>query len=470
VKGFTHFLRLGLLMVSLGVVCLRADAQSFGLSVIPASSSVVVNNPLVYAINVTNLTTLVLNDVWITNFFSAPFQYVTSSASQPLVGVFTNSTGVLFDLGPVNNNGIVQVLLTVQPNTVGTFTNSVVVAVPATTITSSTNAVVQVTPMVVFADLGVTLSGPGLPVITNDVMTYGITVTNLGPNAASNVALTNTLPTGVLLKGISPPGQPFTTSGSNMLFNLGTLLVGGTANLLFTVEPTNAGALPFSASVGASGVNDTNTANNFFTTNILVTNYLSGPLGVTTNSSQTYNAQNGLMEQFITVTNDTAGTIAAARVVLNGLTNLLVNAVGTNTGNPFVYYLAPLAAGQSASLLLQYFSPTRLPFAFSNAQLNAFAVPPVVFSAPRPAAVSANLNISRLVQLPNGNMLLEWPAVANQRYTVVYSDNASFSNAMIAPPAIIAPGNRLQWIDYGPPTTVSLPTNVARFYRVFQNP
>ena len=56
---------------------------------------------------------------------------------------------------------------------------------------------------------------------------------------------------------------------------------GGFTNLLFTVEPTNAGVLPFSASVGASGVTDTNTANNFASTNILVTNYLSGPLGVT---------------------------------------------------------------------------------------------------------------------------------------------------------------------------------------------
>ncbi len=462
-KGFTHFLRLGLLMVSLGVVCPRAGAQSFGLSVVPASSSVVVNSSLVYAINITNLTTLGLNDVWVTNFFSAPFQYVTASASPPLVGVFTNSTGVLIDLGPVGMNGIVQVLLTVQPNTVGSFTNSVVVAVPATSIMSSTNAVVQVIPMVVFADLGVTVSGPGLPVITNDLMTYRVTVTNLGPSAAPNVILTNITPPGVV--SISPTNRPATNS-----ISLGTLLVGGSANLLFTVEPTNAGALPFSASVGASGVIDTNTANNFFTTNILVTNYQSGPLGVTTNSGQSYNAQNGLMEQLITVTNDTASTIASARVVLTGLTNLLVNAVGTNSGNRFVYYLAPLAAGESASLLLQYYIPTRSPFAFSNAQLNAFAVPPVVFSAPRPASVSANLNISRIVQLPNGNVLLEWPTVANQRYTVVYSDDASFSNAMIAPPSIIAPANRLQWIDYGPPTTVSVPTNAARFYRVFQNP
>jgi hypothetical protein len=53
---------------------------------------------------------------------------------------------------------------------------------------------------------------------------------------------------------------------------------------------------------------------------------------------------------------------------------------------------------------------------------------------------------------------------------VVYSDNNTFSNALIAPPSIVAPANRVQWIDYGPPTTVSAPTNTSmRFYRVFEN-
>jgi hypothetical protein len=67
--------------------------------------------------------------------------------------------------------------------------------------------------------------------------------------------------------------------------------------------------------------------------------------------------------------------------------------------------------------------------------------------------------------------LIEWQAITNHTYTVVYSDNILFSNAMIAPPSIVAPANEVQWIDYGPPTTVRTPTNSsARFYRVFLNP
>ena len=453
-------------MVSLGVVCPRAGAQQFGLSVVPSANPIFVSNSLTYVITVTNLGAGAVDGV-VTNILPVPSQFVAATNYYQILSTAVYSNSVVFGLGSLLSGNPVQMTVTVLPTAAGSITDTVIVASTDFGATNlfSASVVVQVTNVVIQADLGVTLSGPALPVITNDLMAYGVTVTNLGPNDAPGVMLTNTFPTGVI--SISPTNQ---SGSSNLVFNLGTVTAGGFTNLLFTVEPTNAGFLPFSASVGAPGVTDTNTANNFFTTNIFVTNYLSGPLGVTTNSSQSYNPQNNLVEQFVTVTNNSGSATASVRVVLTGLTNQLVNAVGTNTGSPFVYYLAPLAAGQSGSLLLQYYTPTRSPFAFSNAQLNAFALPPVVFSAPKPAGVSTSLNISRIAPLPNGNVLIEWPTVPGRTYTVVYSDSASFSNALIAPPSITALANRLQWIDYGPPTTVSVPTNGSRLYRVYQNP
>ena len=43
------------------------------------------------------------------------------------------------------------------------------------------------------ADLGVELTGPAQAVIVNDVMTYGVTATNLGPDDAPGVQLINAL-------------------------------------------------------------------------------------------------------------------------------------------------------------------------------------------------------------------------------------------------------------------------------------
>ncbi len=426
-----------------------------------------VSNSLTYTITVSNLG-VGLNDAVVTNILPASSQF--QSATPSGYSLLSNNV-VFFDLGQFLAGNIVQLTVTATPTAVGFITNTVTVASTdfGLTNTVSTNVVIQVTNLVVLADLGVALTGPGQAVITNDLMTYGVAVTNAGPSAAPNVMLTNTLPVGVLLIGVSPASLAYTSAGSNLIFNLGTLVNGGSTNLQFTVEPTNAGVLLFSASVGSSGVTDSNTTNNVASTNIVVTNYLSGPLGITTNSSQIYNPQNGLVEQSITVTNNTNYVADAVRIVVTGLTNRLYNAVGTNNGNPFVYYSANLAAGQSVNLLLQYSASAYFPL--TNGQLQAFAVPLPNWTPPAATATSTNLNISRIVQLANGGMLIEWPSTTNRTYTVVYSDNVSFSNAMIAPPAVVAPANRTQWIDYGPPTTTNLPANTgARFYRVYLNP
>ena len=75
--------------------------------------------------------------------------------------------------------------------------------------------------------------------------------------------------------------------------------------------------------------------------------------------------------------------------------------------------------------------------------MHAYALPSVPgWTPPATTSASTNLNITRIVRLPNGKMLIEWPAITNRTYTVVYSDNVLFSNAMMAPPSIVAPANR----------------------------
>jgi uncharacterized repeat protein (TIGR01451 family) len=444
----------------------KAEAQSFGLSVTNSPNPVVVNNSLTYTISVTNQTGLLLTNFFVTNTLSAPVQFTSASSSYGTNSVFTNSTSLIFSFGQFTNGNVAQMTMTLQPQNAGFLTNSITVSSTQVTNIASTNIVVQV--ITAQADLGVAMAGPNQAVVTNDLMTYGVTVMNFGPSAAPNVVLTNTLPSGVILKSVSP-NQAFSVVASNLIFNLGTLANGGFVNFQFTVEPTNAGVLTFSASVGAAGLLDTNIANNSANTNITVTDYLSGQLIAVTNSAQTINLQNGLTEQSILLSNIGTNSVAASRVVVTGLTNRLFNAAGTNNGNPFVIYNATLGTNQSVNLLLQFFP--RGSFPLTNGQLQALAVPVSSLSPPAASSTSTNLNITRIVQLSDGNMLIEWQAITNRTYTVVYSDNVLFSNAMIAPPSIVAPANEVQWIDYGPPTTVSAPTNSgARFYRVFLNP
>ncbi len=451
----------------------RAEAQAFGLGVTNAPTSLGVSNLLTYSISVTNLSLVLLSDVVVSNVLPASIVLVQVNIGQGTAAYYTNaSTNVLvFDLGAFVYPGIAQMSFTVRPTVAGPLTNTITVAAPGLLIVPvSTNVVNQVTNAVVLtADLGVAMTGPTQAIIVNDLMTYSVAATNYGTNSAPNVTLTNTLPPGVTLKSISPSGQPHTVVSSNLIFNLGTMAVGARTNLQFTVQPANAGVLNFSASIGSSSRIDPNPTNNFASTNITILNYLSGPLFVVTNSPQTINYQNGLTEQSILLSNNVGTNVLAVRVVVTNLTKQLFNSVGVNNGNPYVVLNTELPAGQSVKLLLQ-FSP-RGDFPLANSQLQAFAVPVMDFAPPKPASTSKLLNISHIVPLANGTVLIEFPTVLGKTYTVVYSDNASFSNAAIAPPSFVAPASQSQWIDYGPPTTTSAPTNVSsRFYRVFLNP
>jgi uncharacterized repeat protein (TIGR01451 family) len=455
-----------LFAVGLMAACPRAEAQGFGFSVTGSANSILVSNSLTYTINVTNLTGFTLTDALVTNLLPASVQTLSTTNSQGIATAIGSS--VVFDLEQFLPDQIALLSLTVQPTAAGFITNTVTVTSISVTNTASTNLVVQVTNIVIQADLGVTMTGTAQPVITNDWMTYGATVTNAGPDAANGVMLTNTLPPGVVLLDVSPGNPSYLVVNSNLIFSLGTIASGGATNLQFTVEPTDAGVLPFSVSVGAAGVLDVNASNNIASTNIPIITYPAGTLAALTNSTQTNDLQNGLTEQSILLSNPGTNAVAAARVVVTGLTRQLFNAVGTNGGNPFVTCGTTLAAGQSVNLLLQ-FNPRGI-FPFTNGQLHAFAVPLPNWAPPQAASTSTNVNISRIVKMANGNMLIEFPSTLGRAYTVTYSDNALFSNALIAPPAIVAPANRVQWIDYGPPTTVKAPTNAsARFYKVFLN-
>jgi uncharacterized repeat protein (TIGR01451 family) len=457
------------LAVVLVFIGANADAQSFGFGVTSSASSILVSNALTYTINVTNPAIVPPPEALVSNILPASVQFLSAANTQ---GTFTNyGNTIVFDTGLLFTNA--QLSLTVQPNVAGfitnlitvTATNSVLILLPI-----STNIVTEVTSSILpQADLGVTLTGPAQAVIVNDLMTYGVTATNLGPDDAPGVQLTNTLPPGVILKSVSPKNQPYSVVTSNLIFNLGTLAAGGFTNLLFTVEPTNAGVLNFSAAIGSSAIEDDEPTNDSAGTNIAIINYLSTNLMVSLVTTQQYNPQNGLVEQIIMVTNLGTNAVPAARVVVTGSTNRLFNASGTNDGNPFVVYSTGLDTNQSVNLLLQFLATSYFPLPVS--QLPAFGVPVPNLTPPAASSNSTSLNISRLVPLANGSVLIEFPSLTNRAYTVVYSDNVAFSNAMMAPPSIVATANRLQWIDYGPPTTVNLPVNSSnRFYRVFLNP
>lgn len=473
-KLFARLRELLLVTILLVFAGWRAEGQNLSYSVTSSASSLLVGDTVTISINITNFTGDTLSGLVVTDSLP-PWAYIDGVGLGADAGDEVSSNLEVYNLSSFINGDIFQATLLVIPTQAGLFTNLVTVTTDSLLPAETTNLVINVTNTIIIANLGVTLTPPLQASIVGDYVTYGITVTNGGPDTAPGVMLTNTLPPGVILKGISPTNPTPSTTSSNLIFALGAIGPGNIDTLQITVEPTNAGVLPFSAGVGSASVTNVSyliTATNSF---LSVSNIELGVITAVTNSGQVIDFQNGLEEQSILVsnTNNSYTNVTAVRLVVSGLTKQLYNGVGTNLGNPYVNYTAPsgepLLPGQSVSLLLQY-SP-RGSFSFSNSQLQAYPVPVPNLSPPVTTNSSGKINISGIFKLADGNMLIEFPATTGLTYEVVYSDNVQFSNAMIAPPAIAATANILQWIDYGPPTTVSVPTNSgARFYRVIQNP
>jgi uncharacterized repeat protein (TIGR01451 family) len=315
------------------------------------------------------------------------------------------------------------------------------------------------------ADLAIAIYNTPLDVYTNDYMPYSMFVTNLGPGTVSSVVVTNILPSGFSLIGATPA---YTLTGNTLTFNLGSLTNLAVQKLTVSAKPTSAGSYTISSSVSSTSNTDPNTANNSANFSVNVGIYLSSTLTMSLVSTQFINFQDGLEDQWAQISNGGSSPIASARIVVSGLTTeSLYFAAGTNNGNPFVIYGSTLAPGQSANLLLEFYPYGS--FTFSSSQLHAFATP--LANLTPPSNLGAPMSPSYSVQTSTNTVLIEWPSVVGQRYTVIYSDNPEFANPLFAPPTIVAPANIVQWIDYGPPLTVSAPTNaVPRYYRIYLTP
>lgn len=458
--SFQHKLFAGALaLAGLLSATIHSKAQDFQMAVTASPNPVQISNTLTYTLYVTNTSGFQMVNVFVTNTFSAAVIVTGQSGTIAQQGV-TNGNELVFPINTFPAGYVEQLGITLLPGAAGALTNQItVLALGRPPVT--TNFVTQVsTPS---ADLALTLTNVASGIFAGDTTTIGLTVTNRGPNAASGIILSNTLPASFDLLSVSPTNS-YTFTNGNLAWNIGSLLSGGTTQMLVSVRPTSGGTFSLAARVTAS-TTDTNAANNAVTNSMTVDAILSTNLTVTVLVPQQFNPQTGLMEELVRVTNVGTNDVPSVRLIVSGLsTNRLYNAVGTNNGNPYVTYAATLATNQFVDLLLEYFVRSRT--ALTNLTRTAIGVSLVSVTVPTNAAPNI---ISQ--ELTAGGFLIEFQSIPGRSYTILYADNMSFTNALAAQPAVVAPADRVQWIDNGPPKTVSTPANVsARFYRVVLNP
>jgi hypothetical protein len=182
---------------------------------------------------------------------------------------------------------------------------------------------------------------------------------------------------------------------------------------------------------------------------------LSGPPQAISQDRQT-----GLLRQTIVLGSDTITD--SYRILVQGLPAgaELYNRSGvTDAGIPFIQVDDGIIAGGTRVIVLEYFVP-------------ALAFPAVTFviesGAPLPAeepTTGGAFNVDRIINQGAGvGVLLEFTSEPGKRYGVQYSNDSI--NWKLAGAPFTAGGNRVQWRDYGPPKTPSVPGSGSRFYRV----
>lgn len=107
-------------------------------------------------------------------------------------------------------------------------------------------------PWISDADLSVEKSDSNDPAPTGRNLTYTLTVTNNGPDAALNVQVTDPLPAGMDFVSATASAGSCGLFGGTVLCSIGGLVDGATATFTIVVTPRQAGLIPNVASVSSS--------------------------------------------------------------------------------------------------------------------------------------------------------------------------------------------------------------------------
>jgi uncharacterized repeat protein (TIGR01451 family) len=216
------------------------------------SSSPGAQNGYTITISNPNPDAVTLNSI--TDTLPAGFSYVAGSTTGATTANPTVSSQLLTWAGPftVPAEGSVSVHFNVTvSSTPGEYFNdaSGEAANGYTVLPSGPTARIEV--VASSADLSLTKSDSPDPVTVGQELTYTITVSNAGPDAAQNVSVTDTLPAGVTF-GSASASQGTCSGTATVTCSLGTIAASGSATVTIKVTPTAAGTLSNTASVSST--------------------------------------------------------------------------------------------------------------------------------------------------------------------------------------------------------------------------
>lgn len=427
------------------------------------------NGNLSYLIEVTNRGPLAATGLELTHIPSLgdgiPIESVT-----PSIGAFNNQTWTVGDLA-VGATASLEINLTVGPSaeaaSPGFTSTSSVSAVDQAQINTGDESVTSSRNITREVDLTVLAESSRDPVLAGfnlpQNLFHTLTVTNQGPSDASGISLqlSEILPEGVTVDSINPANE---TIFADSIWSVGNLAAGNSSSIIyyFQVPGTVTGGADLISSQATVNSSNEPLLNPEDDANSITTDIVSPSNAEIAGEDIKLDFQTGLFKQVVTITNNNLGALPAFRVLVGGLPIgvTVANSQGDVLGNSFLLFNQALESGESIELTVEYLQADA-----SGGFEPTFEIE--LLDQVENQSAGEGVEVDRCEVLENGDVLIEFPSQIGATYTIQYSQNGEAWNNVV--PDITAGGTRLQWIDNGPPKTISHPSGEKlRLYRVIK--
>jgi uncharacterized repeat protein (TIGR01451 family) len=204
------------------------------------------------------------SQVTVTDILPAGAALVSATPTQ---GSCSGTMTVTCALGIINSAGSATITLVVTPLTPGPLSNTATVSGTADDPVAIDNTSTANVIVLGNADLSIVKTAAG-PFVAGQNGTYTITVSNGGPNPATNAVVTDILPAGATFVSATPT-QGSCSGTTTVTCNLGTINNAGTATITLVVMPVAPGPLSNTATVTTNDI-DGSSLNNTSTTVVQV--------------------------------------------------------------------------------------------------------------------------------------------------------------------------------------------------------
>ncbi len=198
------------------------------------------NGQITYTLTARNNGPSAATNVVVTDVLPVGVTHTNSVSSQGAQPTFNAGTRTITaNLGNLAVNGTATVTITVDvaATTVGDVQNTASITSAETDqnpINNTANATTTVSPRV---DVRIAKAGSAANAVAGGTFTYTLTVSNVGPSAATGVTVTDVLPTGLsFVNGTAANGGAVTNNGQNVTAAIGNLAAGASTTVTINVN------------------------------------------------------------------------------------------------------------------------------------------------------------------------------------------------------------------------------------------